>query len=187
MRKTENKITPLTDKQRLMRISILIITLLIMFLIFYLRKALVNYTSYGLLGIFFVNLLSSASVIFTIHGAASVFIGEAVWSPFLVGFVSGVGTSLGEITGYLVGYGGSGIVNSAKNKIKLWIAFKKIFHKHGFLTILIMAMIPLPFFDYVGILAGSMGYPIFKYYFATLVGRTIRNYFFALAGARILQ
>lgn len=174
------------EKQRLIRIFILIFTLLLMFLIFSLRRTLVNYAHYGLLGIFLVNLLSSASVVFPIPGAASIFIGGAVWNPLLVGLVSGVGTSLGEITGYLVGYGGSGIVSQGKIKNKLWIAFKKIFHKHGFMTILIVAMIPLPIFDYVGILAGSMGYSIYKYYLATLIGRTIRNYIFALAGARIL-
>ena len=165
---------------------ILIVTLLIMLLIFSLRSTLVNYTHYGLLGIFLINLLSSASVVFPIPGAASIFIGGAVWNPLLVGLVSGIGTSIGELTGYMVGYGGSGIISQSKNKIKLWIAFKKIFHQHGFLTILIIAMIPLPIFDYVGILAGSMGYSIYKYYLATLIGRTIRNYIFAVAGARIL-
>lgn len=186
MKRAKSKVHHLPEKQRVIRLIILIFTILIMFLIFSLRKTLVNYTQYGLLGIFLINLLSSASVVFPIPGAASIFIGGAVWNPFLVGLISGVGTSIGELTGYLVGFGGSGIVNSAKNKIKLWIALKKIFHKHGFITILIIAIIPLPIFDYMGILAGSMGYPIYKYYLATLVGRTIRNYLFALAGARIL-
>ncbi|MBI3955612.1 VTT domain-containing protein [Candidatus Gottesmanbacteria bacterium] len=186
MKKEKNKIQHLTEKQRLIRIIILIVTLLIMFLIFSLRQSLINYTRYGLLGIFLINLFSSASVVFPVPGAASIFIGGALWGPLLVGLVSGIGTSIGELTGYMVGYGGSGIVSRTKNKIKIWITFKKIFHKHGFLTILIIAIIPLPIFDYMGILAGSMGYPIYKYYLATLIGRTIRNYIFAVAGARIL-
>lgn len=186
MKRAKNKVQHFPEKQRVIRLIILIVTLLLMFLIFSLRRTLVSYTHYGLLGIFLINLLSSASVVFPIPGAASIFIGGALWSPFLVGLVSGIGTSIGELTGYLVGYGGSGIVSQTKNKIKIWTSFKKIFHQHGFLTILIIAMIPLPIFDYVGILAGSMGYSVYKFYLATLIGRTIRNYIFAVAGAKIL-
>lgn len=172
--------------QRLIRIFILMASLLMMFLIFSLRKTLTNYAQYGLLGIFLVNLLASASVVFPIPGAASVFVGGAVWNPLLVGLASGIGASLGEVMGYLVGFGGRGLVLPDNIKNKWWVTFQKIFHTHGFVTILIIAMIPLPIFDYVGILAGSMGYSIYKYYLATLIGRSIRNYIFALAGAKIL-
>lgn len=180
------KLHSLSFQQKIVRVLIFFLTIGVLFAVWNEREKLENLTHFGLLGIFLINLISSASVVFPLPGAASVFIGGSVWNPLSVGLASGIGASLGEVMGYLVGFGGRGLVFPSQIKNKWWVTFKKIFHKHGFVTILVMAAIPLPIFDFVGILAGSLEYPLWKFYLATLIGRSIRNYIFAVAGARIL-
>ena len=69
---------------------------------------------------------------------------------------SGIGASIGELTGYLAGYGGSAVIeeNSKYKRIAKWM------NKNGFITILVLATIPNPIFDLSGIFAGATHYSL---------------------------
>jgi membrane protein DedA with SNARE-associated domain len=54
------------------------------------------------------------------------------------------------------------------------------------MTTFAFSTLPLPVFDFIGIMAGVLDYPIWKFAAATLLGRIIRNFIIAWTGAKIL-
>ena len=61
--------------------------------------------AWGYLGLFVINLIGSATIIFPVPAFVVVFAMGAVLNPWLVGIVSGAGCALGELTGYAIGRG----------------------------------------------------------------------------------
>ena len=166
---------------------VLSVSIALLFLIWIFRNELKDFSEYGYAGIFIVNFVSSATVFLPAPGAASVFIGGAVWNPVTVGIISGMGSAFGELFGYFVGYGGSGIFKTEKRNHK-WIEYlQKNFNKSGFWTTFIFAAIPNPFFDAVGIVAGVANYPIWKFFIAIVGARILRNIMFAFTGNKIFS
>ena len=53
----------------------------------------------------------------------------------------------------------------------------------GLIPILVLAIIPNPFFDLAGIAAGTLKMPVWQFLLACLVGKTIKMVAFAYAGA----
>ena len=138
--------------------------------IIYFRNELASLAGYGYFGIFLINLLGSATIIVPAPSLVATFIGGSIYNPLLVGIFSGVGASIGEITGYLAGYGGSAMITDHKHfkRIERWMG------KNGFVTILVLAIIPNPIFDFSGIFAGATGYSFKKFFTAVLIGKTLR-------------
>jgi len=136
--------------------------------------------SLGYLGIFIVSLISTSTLFlpFPLYSIISVstFLGM---NPLLVSFISGLGMTIGEFTGYLVGSGSERLI-SKKHK-KLIKNFEKFFKKFGFLTISLAAFLPFPF-DIVGILAGMGKYNIKRFFLATFVGKFLKALLIAYAG-----
>lgn len=143
-------------------------------------------TKLGYLGIFFINFITSASVIIPIPGAATAFLGGAILNPIIVGIAAGLGAGLGESFGYLAGYEGRGLLKKYERKNSWLTRLKKLFMLNGFLTILVCAAIPFPFFDFIGILAGLLKYPLPKFLLAVILGRVARDIIFAWTGAKFL-
>lgn len=74
------------------------------------RDQLLRVGSLGYLGVFLVAVLGNATVILPVPSMAITFGGGTFLNPILVGLVAGVGEPLGELTGYMAGYGGSAII-----------------------------------------------------------------------------
>ena len=136
--------------------------------------------SFGYLGIFLVMLISSATVILPAPGLVAVFAAGRAYDFFLTGIAGGLGSAIGEMTGYMFGYGSSGFITkeyeSLYKKTKRWMG------KHGFLIIFIFSVIPNPLFDLAGIAAGSLGYPWQKFFTACLLGKLIKSIIVAYFG-----
>lgn len=168
------------------RTLIFLVCILLLTIVWLNRRSYASLSEYGILGIFLINFLASSTVIVPLPGVAAVFLGGAVYSPFMVGIISGLGAAVGELLGYLTGYGGRGLL-PALEKENHWLKnIEKYFHKTGFITVAVFSAIPIPIFDFIGILAGTLNYPIWKFTLATLLGRTVRNIIIAWTGAVIL-
>jgi len=133
----------------------------------------------GYVGIFLVGILGNATVIFPVPSLAIVFAGGSVLNPLVVGLVSGVGEPLGELTGYLAGYGGSAVVQDGPRfqRIKLWM------ERRGFLTLFVLSAIPNPVFDLAGIAAGMVGFPVAKFLLACWLGKSLKAMLVAYLGS----
>jgi uncharacterized membrane protein YdjX (TVP38/TMEM64 family) len=140
---------------------------------------LVQLKAYGYAGVFVVSLLGNATVVLPVPSLAVVFAGGSVLNPLLVGLVSGVAEPLGELTGYLAGYGGSAIVEDQSKYGRL----AEFVQRRGFVTILVLSAIPNPLFDLAGIAAGASRYPVAKFLGACWVGKTIKAVAVAYLGS----
>ena len=135
----------------------------------------------GYSGAFLVNLVGSAAVIVPVPGLIAV---TAAAAPqfglnfVLLAIVGATGSTIGELTGYLAGYGSQGVVQKSRyySRISGWVARRGGFALFG------LAAIPNPMFDIGGIAAGSLGYPISKFILWVGLGKLVKFLAFAYAG-----
>jgi len=164
---------------KLIKFAGLILILLLSGLVLRYAEQLKNLENYGYAGIFLINLLGSATIIFPVPALVTAFVGGAIFNPLMVGIAGGVGAALGESTGYFVGHTGQAVIGNHKKyeKVKRWI------QKHGSVTIFFLALIPNPLFDIAGIASGMSGLPYYQFLTYTLLGKTLRYIAISYLGA----
>ncbi len=141
----------------------------------------------GYLGVFLSSLLGSATIIFPAPSFVLIITSGAFLNPIIVALAASLGSTLGEFTGYLVGYEGKKLL---QNKVHLRKpAYKKWADKISELAgtykmpfvIFAFALLPLPF-DFVGIFCGTIKYDAKKFFAATLLGKLGKSLILAYAG-----
>ncbi|HEX79496.1 MAG TPA: VTT domain-containing protein [Dehalococcoidia bacterium] len=133
---------------------------------------------FGYLGVFLISVLLNATLILPAGNfLVMATLGAALFPPF-VGIIGGLGAAIGELTGYAAGYSGQAIIK----KRQLYTRLEGWMKRWGSLTIFILSVAPL-FFDVAGIAAGALRFPIWKYFIACWLGRTILYIAIAWAGA----
>lgn len=147
------------------------------------REKLVALRGYGYLGVFVISVLGNATVLFPVPSLAVTFAGGGVLNPLFVGLVAGVGEPLGELTGYLAGYGGSAVVEEGPRfqRVRSWM------EHHGFLTLLVLSAIPNPLFDVAGVTAGVLHFPLAQFLLACWLGKTAKALAVAYLGSQFLE
>jgi len=132
------------------------------------------------LGLFLAGLISSSSIFVGIPPLyVIVFFSQALHlNPVIASIAAGTGSAIGELTGYLVGLGGSVLI---KKKTKPLVRF---FKKYGFAAIAVTAFLPFPF-DVVGILSGLSKYDVKKFLLATAIGKIAKCLLIAYTGSLI--
>jgi uncharacterized membrane protein YdjX (TVP38/TMEM64 family) len=167
------------NKDRFIKYLFITLSVVISGLIIYYRNDLSKLQAYGYLGIFLISILGNSTVIIPAPVILTTFIGGGIYNPIAVGLITALGATIGELTGYMAGYGGTATIKEDKKykKIQHWI------EKKGFLTISILAAIPNPLFDLAGIVSGVTQYPLKKFFLATLLGKSIKFIVVAFIGA----
>ncbi len=136
--------------------------------------------AYGYLGAFLLSVLFNATVVLPLGAIGIVLALGTVPSldPVLVGLAGGVGAAIGEITGYMAGYSGRGIVQRSQRyaQVEGWV------RRWGPLAIFVFSVVPLAF-DLVGIAAGVLRFPFWKFFILCWLGRTILYIATAVFGA----
>jgi membrane protein YqaA with SNARE-associated domain len=138
-------------------------------------ERLVELRHYAYGGAFLISLIGNATIIFP--GAVLVILsnlGIVLYSstglagPIIVGLAGGVAAAIGETTGYIAGYSGREVVVGRKmyGQIEGWV------RKWGSLAILVFSLVPF-MFDLVGIVAGVLRFPFWKFILFCGLGRTI--------------
>ena len=135
---------------------------------------------YGYLGAFLISLTLNATVILPAGNFLILFtLGGVLPLPLVVGLAGGAGAAIGELTGYLAGYSGRTIVAKQRktyDRLEHWVK------RWGALAIFVLSLIPMVF-DLVGIAAGALRFPLWKFIFFCWLGRTILYIIIALSGA----
>jgi membrane protein DedA with SNARE-associated domain len=134
----------------------------------------------GYPGIFLINLIGSASVIFPVPSFIVTFTFGAILNPWLVGVSAGIGAAIGELVGYVLGRGGKKLVEGKHEKTlrksREWM------ERHGAFSIIVLfALTPLPD-DVIGILCGMINYDVRKFLLASLIGKVVMSLFLAWGG-----
>ncbi|MEW6329339.1 MAG: VTT domain-containing protein [Candidatus Micrarchaeota archaeon] len=166
--------------------ALLIFALLITALILYLNpigflSEEKNFRAYGYGAAFLIMLLSNATVILPVPGLFGVFVLGRYLDPLILGVVAGTGAALGELSGYIFGYGGSALLED--RKLKTYERVKKWMERNGFLTVFVFALIPNPLFDLAGIAAGALEYRWWKFLLAAALGKILQSIALAYLGS----
>jgi uncharacterized membrane protein YdjX (TVP38/TMEM64 family) len=119
--------------------------------------------------VFIVSLLSSATIFIPAPGIAVVLAAATQWDPLWVGLAAGTGDALGETTSYWVGFMGKKIIvdehMAPYQKVVSWV------QKYGTWPIFGIALVPILPYDLVGLAAGGLKEPFWKFLLATWCGR----------------
>jgi membrane protein YqaA with SNARE-associated domain len=134
---------------------------------------------YGYVGIFLVSLIGSLSIVIPVPYTILIFTFGRVLNPAFIAVAGGVGSGLGEIAGYALGYLGRAVVS--KERQRKMDCFLGIFRRYGPLTIFFFALTPLPD-DLLFIPLGIMRYNLLKAFIPCLLGKTLMCFALAYGG-----
>jgi len=138
----------------------------------------------GYPGIFVVSMIWNSTVLVPIPSFWTYFLLGTIptLQPALIGLAGGSGAAVGELTSYLAGYSGRVILQ--RRRLKIYTRVENWLKKWGLIVIFGFNLVPFFPFDLVGIAAGAVRFPLWKFYLACLAGRTLSYGFIAFAGSR---
>lgn len=175
----------LTPQRRtaLARIMALFVVVALSVFIFSIRDQAEELAVYGYPGIFVLSFLAYATVLLPAPGVAVVFTMGSIFNPVGVALAAGTGAALGELSGYLAGFGGQAVIERADvyERLTRWMK------RNGPLTIFLLAAIPNPFFDLAGVAAGSLKMPVARFLIFCWMGEVVKMGIFAYAGSHALN
>ncbi len=166
-------------KKRLIHILMVFLVLVIAVIIFIYRNWVAGLGNYGYIGIFIISLTSSATIILPMPSMLLIFSFGAVFNPVFVGLVAAAGGTIGEVTGFILGRSGRRLMPSSE----IFIRTESWVRKWGTMTIFIFALVPPLPIDIISIVAGTLRFPIWKFFLACLFGKAILYTGMAFAGA----
>jgi membrane protein DedA with SNARE-associated domain len=180
---TNNSITPPpAEKKSWLRRNSLAIVMFALVLgvtiaLFFMRNEILKLGNYGYLGTFFLSLGTNATIILPMPSILMILPLGATFNPLYIGLVAGLGGALGEMTAYVVGYTGRGLWQDNPNYVKAvgWLK------RWGMLIVFIFAVTPMPL-DIMGIAAGNLRLPAWKFFLPAWPGKTIKYIVLAYVG-----
>jgi uncharacterized membrane protein YdjX (TVP38/TMEM64 family) len=173
--------TPMNKRTqtRILRVLAVSLVIGISVAIFLLSDRIEQLRSLGYGGAFAIMLLGNATVILPAPGLTIVFSLGAAFNPLLIGLSAGAGAGLGELTGYLAGYSGRAAIEGNN----IYRRFERWMRRYGFLAIFVLAVIPNPFFDIAGIIAGALHFTWWRFLLVAWAGKMVQGIGVAYAGA----
>lgn len=176
----------MTSKQRLtiLRVLAIVVVIGISIYIFSIRDQAKDLAKYGYPGIFLLSILANATVLLPAPGVLFVFAMGAVFNPIGVALAAGTGAAIGELSGYLAGFGGQAVVERTDQYQLIYNWMKDHPHLRD-VGIMVLAFVPNPLFDLAGIAAGTIRMPIFRFLFFCWIGKTLKMMLFAYAGSSL--
>jgi membrane protein YqaA with SNARE-associated domain len=147
--------------------------------IFIFRDRLSGLEQYGYVGLFLLNIVGSATLFLPTPLFLTAFVAAAVYNPFLVAIIASLGSAIGELTGYAAGYGAEELIEKdiKIQKVKKWM------DKYGLWALFILGLVPNPFFDLAGIVAGATEVPVWKFLIVVWAGKLIKFAVIAYLGS----
>ena len=162
----------------LLRVLALFVVVGITLYIYSIRDRVEQFAGFGYPGIFLIALLANATILLPAPGVAVIYAMGGIFNPFGVAVAAALGGTIGELSGYLAGFSGQGVVErmDVYNRVKPWV------DKYGGWSILVLSAIPNPFFDLAGMAAGVAKMPLSTFMLFSGIGQLIKMTIFALAG-----
>lgn len=170
----------------ILRLLALVLVVAVSVYIFSIRNQAQELAKYGYPGIFLLSVLANATVLLPAPGVIVVFAMGAIFNPFGVALAAGAGSAIGELSGYIAGLSGKGVIENKEfyKRLKNWM---ETHERQSHLAILLLAFIPSPLFDMGGIVAGTLRMPVTRFLFYCWIGKTLKMLMFAYLGASSLN
>ena len=134
---------------------------------------------FGYWGVFLISLVGALSIIFPIPYTLVIYLLGSVLDPLLVAVSGGLGSALGEFSGYALGYYGRAVLSEERRRKMDYMM--KVFHHYGFAAIFFFALTPLPD-DLLFIPLGIMRYRFVKAFIPALLGKMLMCFILAYSG-----
>jgi len=156
--------------RKFLEILFLVFVLVFSIVIFIFRNKLGQVSNLNYLTLFFLCFIANSTVFFP---APSLMIAASyalLLNPLYVSLIAALGATLGEYIGYVFG----AVSKDVYPKV-LYFLEKLVSKIHNqFLLIFILAVIPLPLFDFVGVYSGGTKMNILKFFIACYLGKLIK-------------
>ena len=173
----ENRMFPV--RKRLIPLLMILLVIVVAVIIYVYRDGIAALGNLGYLGVFLISLVSCATVVLPMPGMLLIFALGSVFNPFIVGLVAALGGTLGETSGYILGLNGRSLIPDNK----IFINTERWMRKWGVMTIFVFSLIPPLSFDIVGITAGGLRFPVWKFLVAGIFGKIVLYTGMAFLGA----
>ncbi|MBU36946.1 MAG: VTT domain-containing protein [Anaerolineales bacterium] len=173
---------PLTPQKKALRLLLLLAVIALSLWLVTVRERAAELGQYGYPGIVLINAMASGTVLIPMPGVIVTYTLGGVFNPLLVGLAAAAGAALGELSGYVAGVSGRAVVEN----MHLYDRLLERMRRHTRATVLvlvIMAAIPNPAFDLVGIAAGTLRVPLPRFFLSAFAGNLVKMLAFAYAGA----
>ena len=138
--------------------------------IFIFRDKIQEVGNVGYIGLFFLCFLANASVLLPAPGLMIAASCALIMNPWLVAIFASLGSTLGEFVGYAFG----SVSKDLSPKFQKFINKLTSKIKNQTLLVFILAALPLPLFDVVGIYSGGTKMNLFKFFVACFFGKLIK-------------
>jgi len=169
--------------RRSLQVALFIVILagsLALLLLAHKRLETTDFTRHGYLGVFVVNLVTCASILFPIPGEAINIAASALLNPLIVALVATAGGTIGEMTAYLAGMFGRQIL--VDRYAEGYAHAERWMNRYGVFAVFLFAVVPMLIYDFLGLVAGGTRYDITKFVGATFAGRFVRCLVFSYSG-----
>jgi membrane protein YqaA with SNARE-associated domain len=139
--------------------------------------------NYGYAGIFLLTMLAYGTLFLPAPVVIVIFSMAARLPPLGVALAAASGASIGELSGYLAGFSGQAVIENSRvyQKMVAWM------QRFGGFTVLFLAAVPNPLFDFSGIAAGALRMPVGHFLIWCWLGQIIKMLVVAFAGAGLLH
>ena len=136
---------------------------------------------YSYFGVFVLSFVGTASIIIPIPYTLIIFTLSLTgqWNSSLLIIAGGLGSALGELTGYALGYFGRRIVSEERQRKMTYLV--RVFDRYGPLAIFVFALTPLPD-DLLFIPLGIMKYKVYKAFIPSLIGKLLMIFILVNSG-----
>ena len=130
----------------------------------------ITLTQAGYAGVALTALVASGGLVIPVPALAAACTAGALLNPWVVALVAGVAEGVGELTGYYLGYSGLHILSRRRlyQRLEGWM------RRRGWLVLFLVSLIPNPVFDFVGVAAGALHYPLWRFLAVVWVGKIIK-------------
>ena len=144
--------------------------------IFILRNKFGVIEKYEYIGVFIMCMLSNMTILLPAPSLIIIVYYAQILSPILVIPIGALGTTIGELMGYMFGKSVSNISSKWKNIIcRISKRIKKIH-----LLIFVLAVLPLPIFDFIGVYAGSKRINMGSFFLMCYLGKMLKMLFYVV-------
>ena len=139
--------------------------------------------AWGYAGIFVITLLGALSLFIPGPTMVAAYLLGATLNPFWVSLAAGLGSALGESTGYAVGRASRELIAARDPRDTWYWRILRSLQAHPFATIFVLSAVPNFLTDLGGLTAGRMQYAYGKFLLATFLGKCVRFGLSAYLGA----
>ena len=156
--------------RKILEILFVVVIIALSVVIFLMRDKIGNVSDVGYLGLFLLCFLANSTVLLPAPSLMIAASCSLIMNPFLVALSAALGSTLGEFVGYVFGT----ITKDLSPKFQRLL--DKLTNKVRNQTVLvfILALLPLPLFDIVGIYSGGTKMNLIKFSVACFIGKFIK-------------